>query len=195
MKNRLPTLVILLFIITTACKEKKTTRPQKPVMEIIDNKNEVETKIVEGDSIYRIIISGVFQEDGVLALNYIDDPNEKYNSKQTIVKKFKQNIAPQTLTFEFPTNAFIEQFRIRPNFKSQEPKDLRVNSIIVSFNSKEIKFDASNYTEYFRGNSFVKITEGDSVFRFKKNVVNGKLTYDPFILSKPEYTNLVLEEL
>lgn len=100
---------LTLFILTISfgCKEEKKD-DNKPA----DKETEVSNSVNEKENIFRIEISGVFNEDGIISLNYLNDANLKFNSTQYLVKKFSGNIEQQTIQFELPKDEFLEKFRI-----------------------------------------------------------------------------------
>lgn len=183
---------LTLFILTISfgCKEEKKD-DNKPA----DKETEVSNSVNEKENIFRIEISGVFNEDGIISLNYLNDANLKFNSTQYLVKKFSGNIEQQTIQFELPKDEFLEKFRFRPTYLSNEPKDMQINEIKVSFNNSTIVLNPSNYKQFLLTNPYVTINENDSIFKFQKKEINGSLIFDPYIITNPTFTQEILLQL
>lgn len=166
-------LLLSLILFLSSCKNE--TKSQK----IVGPLKQKTTKVKE--NIYRLSLFGEFKEDNNFSFWFVEDARNKFNSKQYLNKKIRGVEARQEIVFELDKNVILEKFRLRLA-KNSNNKEIKLDSMIISYNSKKLKIEPREYLKYLKVNKYVELDTVPTI-RFKKIEINKKFIFDPFIIS------------
>lgn len=168
-------LIILFTIISiVSCKERTKDSPKNTIKEEFVKKVE--------DTIYKVALYGVFKEDIKQSMWFTEDQNENFDSKRYLIKSIVGSETAQEVLYEIPRGKFLEKFRIRP-VDNKNIKSIRIDSFKIIYNDKSITIKPEDYIKSFKVNQYVKLDSISPYIHFQEKSINGKLIFDPFIIS------------
>lgn len=162
------------FLTISSCKQNKLN---KPIFE------EVNLKTNE----FNISFYADYPDDNIFTLWYINlDEEDSFNSDDVIIKKIIGNSYKQEIKFKLEGQTPIAKFRIRP-VKDFSVKYLTLDSIKIRRGDKVLVIKPIEYKKYLKFNNYVHWDSLNSKIVFsEKKGVNGKLLFDPFIISNKD---------